>query len=295
MLSPASLLFQYCCEDRLRGVCRESGIQTRGLTKLEVAERIVKRIGPERGWELLDDLDLGRTTLFLYVLDAATGAPPGGTVAELLGRQYSYNPFDLPVEAAEGLGSGFKAAAARETGRGRIRIFWARKARVTLASGFAVERAWHDVYAVSEFSPGDRIVATWADAAAANLIRQELFTVLNDFLSPVIFERKALEALRAELPGSSVETERVQDDSLGFAVLEATKRPEDGSIEDARGYRLVLAGKPVIGWRIYFDVPDVAQRVGLQITRSGGLLFRSYVSPRVVNYVLSQVRRALRI
>lgn len=294
MLSPASLLFRYCSEDRLRSICKAKSIRMQRSTKIELAEAVVKRIGSEHAWGLLDELDLGRTTLFLYVLPGPVGAPEADKLGDLLVRQYSYDPFALPPEAASALSSGFKAAAAREWG-GDIRIYWARRARVTLARQFEVEREWQDEYAVTELTPGDRLVRTWADAAAASSISQELFTVLGEFLSPVVFKRATLDALRAGLPGSSVETERVQDDSLGFSILEATKRPEDRSIEDAAGYGSVLAGKPVIALTIYFSVPDAQQRVGLKITRAGGLLFRSYVRPAVVSYVLSQVRQALSI
>ena len=295
MLSPASLLFRYCSEEHLLSVCRDNFIRPGRATKLEVAERIVKRIGPARAWELLDEVGLGRTSLFLSLLGREAGAPKAVKLAELLTRQYSYNPFDLPDEAAGGLETGFKAAAARETDRGGLRVYGGRKARITLTSQFEVKRDWQDDYAVTELTPGDRLVATWADAAAADSIRKELFSVLGEFLTPVFFERKTLEALRAELPESSVETERVQDDKLGFSVLEATKRPEDQSIEHAPGYDLVLAGKPVIACRMYFVVPDVQQRLGLEVTQRGGLFFRSYVDPRVVRYVLSQVRGALKI
>ena len=255
---------------------------------------MVRRIGPGPAWELLDELDLGRTTLFLYLLRGPVGAPDADNLSDLLKRQYSYDPFALPLEAASALSSGFKAAAARRSSAG-VRIYWARKARVTLARQFAVAQEWQDEYAVTELTPGDRLVRTWADAAAATSIGQELFAVLGEFLSPVVFERPTLEALRAGLPESSVETERVQDDSLGFSILEATKRPEDRSIEDAAGYGSVLAGKPVIALTMYFSVPDAQQRLGLKVTRAGGLLFRSYVCPAVVSYVLSQVRRALSI
>lgn len=294
LLSPATLLTHYFSVDSLRDIAKDAQVKFSSLSKNELSIAIVDAVGIPTAWELLDRADLGKSALYLYF--GSREMPDQQELESQLQRETGYNPFELSEAAVSRLGNIPIVAAARKLGNSdSIRLYWSRRVATSFQYQFTIQQGYEDEYAMSEITPGDKLVRCWGSNEMARLTALAMGAQLGFQLGPVVLERSAIESLRRRLPSSTLEFEDVVDERLGFGSVAAHRHPDQHSLEDAEGYEAILSGQPIRRATIHFRLSDTDPTVSLQVGRSGSFWFRSYATRPVVNLVLSSVREILDI
>jgi hypothetical protein len=292
MLSSTVLVDRYLSREAITIAAQERGIRPGSKTKAQLIAEVELEAGPEFWWKVLDSAEIGRTTLSMFQLRDDNTISPIDQIRDKIAQAQGFDAFELLDEAKEHLGSTPVAVAARVLEDGRVFIYWVRESGHSYPSRLSMARYEEDEYAFSEFVPGDNVVYCWANATMAGAVVQQLQVAVGSGLGRVPFDRASIEALRGEFDDVSVWTEKVTDSSgSGFSTLEASKRPEVVTLEDAPAYQQLIGDQAFVHARLRFADPNIeSHTVSVQLTGSGNVWFQSYIEPETRRNVLSILR-----
>ncbi len=288
-------LFLYVPEPVLRNLCKEHGIKTSGLKKLQLAEQLVKGIETQEYESILDQHRYAGRGSVVWFRPTRNGDTFTISDTELRNHIRNYcngDPFenDLTPE----LDRHPKIISSRFLHNDKIIILMAHIELWPRIVGFEVQETEETVFSRLIIRQGSLFFEARASQYKAVLMAEDIAAALDcTDIGQITLGDDGMNTLIDRLGASTIAAKH-KHNSGDYDTTEVVVNPQIGDLRDSSQYSNELSGLEGRRKRVSFDCTFGSEVVAVRAElypRTGNIVFRSYVDERVLDYVFETVRQ----